>query len=125
MTTQRPIGGSAMSVTRAWMPRVAMLTALTLFFSAFVFPPVQSPGVSISKAHAADTETAAAELAGRDAEEDGGGENQLDDLVVADLTATISVPSSMACRRARPLADAAWPAAGRPHGPDSVRGPPA
>lgn len=124
MTTQGPIGGSAMSVTWAWMPRVAMLTALTLFFAAFVFPPVQSPGVSISKAHAADTETATAELAGRDAEE-GGGENELDELVVADLTATISVPSSMACRGARPRADAAWPAAGRQHGPHSVRGPPA
>ena len=125
MMTQRPIGCSAMPVPWAWMPRVAVLTALALLLSAFVFPPVQSPGVSISKASSGDTETAAAEHTGRDAEEDGAGENELEDLVVADPAAAISTLSSMACRRGRPLADAAWPAAGRLHGVDSVRGPPA
>ena len=125
MTTPQPIGGSALFVTWDWMPRVAALTALAILLSAFVFPPVRSPGVSISKANSVATETAAAELVGRDAEEDGGGEKEVDDLDVADATATISMLSSMACRRGRPLAVAAWPAAGRPHGPDSVRGPPA
>ncbi|MEY3204723.1 MAG: hypothetical protein RLZZ21_1054 [Planctomycetota bacterium] len=125
MTNQQPIGGSAMSVTWPWVPSVALITALTILFSAFVFPPVKAPGVSISKASSAGTETAAAEHTGRDAEEDGGGENEFDDLVVANPTAITSAPSPLACRRGRPSADAAWPAAGRPHGPDSVRGPPA
>lgn len=125
MTTQRPIGGSAMSVTWAWMPCVAMLTALTLLLSAFVFPPVRSPGVSISKANAADAETDAAEHTGRNAEEDGAGENALEDLAVADPTATVSAPFLTACRSGRPLEHAAWPTAGRQHGTDSVRGPPA
>lgn len=124
MTPQRPIAGSAMSAPWDWMPRVAMLTALTLLLSGFVFPPVQSPGVSISKANAADSETAAAELTGRDAEEDGAGENELEDLAVADPTAAISAPFLTACRGGRPREHAAWPTAGRQHGTDSVRGPP-
>ena len=125
MVPQRPIGCGGMDITPAWMPRVALLTILAVLLTAFAWPPVQPTGLSITKASPADTDAAAVEHTARDAEEDAAGENELDNLVAVDPTATIADLFSLASLRGRSMAQAAWPAAGRQHGPDSVRGPPA
>jgi hypothetical protein len=125
MVPQLTYGAGCMSAMPAWMRRVAAVTAVALLFASFACPPVRSPGISISKAVPADAETAAAEHTCRDAEEDTSGEHELTDLVAVDRTAFVPLPSPSATRWGQLSPHARWSAAGRQHGPNSVRGPPA
>ena len=104
---------------------VALLTALAIVFAAFANPPAHSPGTSITKATDSDCDSGVAEHASRDGEEDAPEEHDLNDAGAwASVANTPLLPP--ASRRPGCLqAHSAWPAAGRQHGPDAVRGPPA
>lgn len=125
MVPQRTFGAGCMPAMPAWMRRVAAVTAVVLLFASFACPPVRSPGISISKAVPADAETAAAEHTCRDAEEDTSGEHDLKELVAVDRAAFVPLPCPSATRWGQLWPHARWSPAGRQHGPDPVRGPPA
>lgn len=104
---------------------VATLTALAILLAVFAAPPAHSPGISISRANAGDPNTASAEHLSRDAEEDAADEHELLDLGACDPTATAALVPPAASHRGQPQPAGRRPAAGRQHGPDCVRGPPA
>lgn len=103
----------------------ALLTALAIVLAGFVYPPVQSPGISLTRANSGDSDTPVADHLNRDAEEDAAAEHDLKDRIAGDPAVNRPQPPQLDMRQLRPEPDAAWPASGRPRGLKSVRGPPA